>query len=95
MPQTDEQLQGPAATTSPWSADVDPWTIANDPTLDRATKLERLHQLEMDVRLVENALEEGMTGNTRLPPLGVVLAALERVGGDDPEAAAQESQTKI
>jgi hypothetical protein len=79
MPQTDESLQGPLATTPKWPAEVDPWHIANHPKLDRKAKLERLRQLELDVRLVENALEEGMTGNTRLPPLGEVLAAIDRV----------------
>lgn len=93
MPQTDESLQAPSATTSPLPTDVDPWAIADDPELDRATKLERLHQLELDVRLVENALEEGMTGNTRLPPLSEVLAALEHLAGL--EGAAQETNTKI
>jgi hypothetical protein len=93
MPQTDEQLQAPTATTSPLPADVDPRVIAADPTLYRKAKLERLHQLEMDVRLVENALEEGMTGNTRLPPLAEVLAAIDRVSEHHDHASS--SPTKI
>lgn len=93
MPQTDEQPQGPTATRPPLTADVDPWAIANDPDLDRRTKLERLHQLEMDVRLVENALEEGMTGNSRLPQLAEVLAAIDRVSEHHDHASS--SPTKV
>jgi hypothetical protein len=87
MPQTDESLQEPTTTTSSWSADVDPWRIANNPALDREAKLERLRQLELDVRLVENALEEGMTGNTRLPPLAEVLKAIARVSDHEADGA--------
>ncbi|MFO7566764.1 MAG: hypothetical protein R6X02_29245 [Enhygromyxa sp.] len=83
MPQSDERREGPAATKSPLPADLpaelDPWAIADDPSLDPQAKLERLHQLELDVRLVENALEEGMAGATRMPPLTEVLAAIDRV----------------
>ena len=87
MPQTDESLQGPAATTPTWPAAVDPWKIASNPALDRETKLARLRQLELDVRLVENSLEEGMTGNTHLPPLGEVLKAIDRVSNHEAGAA--------
>ncbi|HLT38260.1 MAG TPA: hypothetical protein VK034_18370 [Enhygromyxa sp.] len=93
MPQTDQPPQSRAATSSPLPADVDPWVIASDPTLDRQAKLERLHQLELDVRLVENALEEGMTGSTRLPPLTEVLAAIDRVSNHEDHA--HPTQTKI
>lgn len=95
MPQTDEHLQAPTATQSPLPADVDPWAIANNPALGREAKLERLHQLEIDVRLVENALEEGMTGNTRMPSLAEVLKALDHVAGHEADGAAQETNTKI
>lgn len=93
MPQADENLQGPAATTLTWPADVDPWRIANNPALDREAKLARLRQLELDVRLVENSLEEGMTGNTHLPPLAEVLKAIDRVS--DHEAGPDPGPTKI
>lgn len=94
MPQTDENLQGPAATTRTWPAEDDPWTIARDPTLDREAKLERLRQLELDVRLVENSLEEGMTGNTQLPPLTEVLAAIDHVSNHE-AGASDTGATKI
>ena len=95
MPQTDEHLQGQTATTPSWPAEVDPWRIAEDPKLSHDAKLERLRQLEWDVRLVENALEEGMTGDTRLPPLAEVLAALEHLVGHEVEGAGHESPSKI
>lgn len=94
MPQTNEHLQGPA-TERPLPADVDPWVIAEDQSLDHATKLRRLRQLEEDVRLVEVALEEGMTGHTRLPPLAEVLAALGQVAHHGAEGAAYSSPAKI
>ncbi|HVI01035.1 MAG TPA: hypothetical protein VM869_20095 [Enhygromyxa sp.] len=94
MPQTDETLQGPAATTRPWPAEVDPWKIASNPKLDREAKLERLRQLELDVRLVENSLEEGMTGNTHLPPLAEVLKAIDRVSNHR-EGASDTGPAKI
>lgn len=74
--------------------DVDPWAIANDPTLDREAKIARLHELEQDVRQVEVALEEGMTGDSKLPPLQAVLAALEQVAGPGTEGDASSSPTK-
>jgi hypothetical protein len=80
------------AGNQPLSTDVDPWVIANDPTLDRAAKLERLHQLEQDVRQIAVALEEGMAGESRLPALQAVLAALEHVAG--PDGSASSSPTK-
>lgn len=90
MPETNQtpasEDQGPAdgqQVTKPVSSDVDPWAIANDPTLDRATKLARLQQLEQDVRQIAVARDEGMTGHSKLPPLHAVLAALEHVGGPD------------
>lgn len=95
MRQADEHLQGPGATELPLPADVDPWAIASDPNLDRAAKLRRLHQLEEDVRLVEVALEEGMSGHTKLPPLTEVLAALDSVSNHEPDGAASSSQAKI
>ncbi len=79
MPQTNEDKQAPTATVRPLGSDANPWAIAKDPTLDRATKLARLRQLELDVRLVENSLQEGMLGNTPMPTLAEVLAAREQV----------------
>jgi len=83
------------ARAQPLPADVDPWRIASDPTLDLTTKLQRLHQLERDVRLVEVALEEGMTGNSHLPPLVEVLEALDQVSNHGPGGAANSNPTKI
>jgi len=74
--------------------DVDPWVIANDPTLSREAKLEHLHQLEQDVRLIEVAQEEGMTGSSKLPGLQEVLAALKSVAGPGPGGAPQDSDSK-
>jgi hypothetical protein len=92
MPQAQEQQQGPTATRPPLPADVDPWMIVNDPKLGREAKIELLQQLELDVRLVENSLEEGMTGNTRMPPLAEVHAALDRISDEHHEDV---SPTKV
>jgi hypothetical protein len=79
VPPSDEALQGPTATVSPVPPDEDPWAVANDPKLDPRAKLARLQQIELDVRLVENSLQEGMSGNTPMPALSEVLAAIEQV----------------
>lgn len=100
MPQTTDAPQAPAAPSgsvanpAPLPPDVDPWAIANDATLARDAKLERLHQLEQDVRQLEVAQEEGMTGKSRLPGLREVLAALEQVAGPEGGGEPQRSDSK-
>jgi hypothetical protein len=99
MPETNQTPaaddQGPAdaqQVPKKLSADVDPWVIANDPTLEPAAKLARLRQLEQDVRQLAVARDEGMTGHSNLPPLQTVLAALAHVAG--PEGGASSSPNK-
>ncbi|PRP91045.1 hypothetical protein ENSA5_58940 [Enhygromyxa salina] len=74
------------------AADSNPWQIAEDPHLDRQTKLHRLRDLEYFVRQVEVATEEGMPGESTLPSIDEVLAALAQLR---PHAEAVETPTKL
>ena len=76
----------------PLPTDFDPWAIARDPALDAQTKFQRLRDLEYFVRQVQVATEEGMQGDSALPSLEQVQAALVHVR---PNAEPAEPPTKM
>ena len=79
------------ALIDPASVFSQPREIVGDPVLSRDVKLRLLRQWERDARGLAVAEEEGMSGGEE-SMLGRVRHAIQALGEDEPEAAAQATK---